>query len=236
MLLGWGPSGTILGYTLSMLGISMFFLFQQKLFVFRKNGFSLIRKELLSITKIALVFGALSLIDSLPMITARIRLDNNLSSIYGALYNLRNIIWPFAFAVTIPFYSQTLSDSEEKNVLGKALLLMFVLGGGFIGISLFFKELVFDTLYGKSFVQAAKFMPLYGVSLLMQMLMMVLMFHNIAKNTLRMTHLTIPLLCLMAGLIIKGTHIQGLIEIQIIVAAVYFVIIAVRKIKLSFLR
>lgn len=192
MAAGWGPSGALLGYIAGTFGITLFFLTRPGFCDWHQKDLSGILKELSVINKIIASFFFIALVDSLPVLWARIWLDHGSSGIFGALYNLRNVLWPFALGILTPFYTALASPQAGKNLLKKALVLVFLLGFVFITAGFLCPETIIRTLYGPDFLPAAEFMSGYGLSLLLEMLVMILLFHKIAVKTFRWADLFIP--------------------------------------------
>ncbi|MCB9799513.1 MAG: oligosaccharide flippase family protein [Candidatus Omnitrophica bacterium] len=227
ILAGWSVSGALAGYIGSMSILCLYFFF--KLRIPNASGKSAdleIKKEIRSLSKIFFIFMVLLFIEHAPAVLARIRLNREESGLFGALYNFRNVIWPFALAVTIPFYSQSISDEHrEKNLIQKSLLVIGLLGGGFLAAGRFFPHQIFSILYGKEFGPAGNYFFQYGISLTLQMILMVVLFHQLACRRIRIKQLYLPVFILSVCLWIFGDTIPGLILSQVTACAVYLALL-----------
>jgi len=104
LIFGLGVSGALAGYILPLVIISFYAGVKLKLFHWPR-GFRHLHRERASLLKIMALFGLLFMIDSIPMVAARINLSPEESGLFGGLFNLRNVVWPFAFAIAFTFYS-----------------------------------------------------------------------------------------------------------------------------------
>lgn len=226
---GWGATGALLGYASGLGLLTLFFMLRRTGFTMQA-GYPHVRSEWPAITKIILVFIVLLSVENVPVILARNRLAPEESGYFGALWNMRNIIWPFALAISIPFYAHSLRGDREEGLYKKALLMVGFLGGAFAVSGYAFPEQVIRLLYGERFVHAAQYMGLYGISLLLQMLMMVAMFHEVASKGVRKVYLLVPVAVFFAAVYFLGRSIDGLIIAQIAASAGYWVPLAVRRV------
>ena len=227
--LGWGPVGAILGYVVGILVILVYFAADRKSYAFRP-GYENLRREAPAIRMIFGIFLVLSAVESVPVVLARARLETHESGLFAALWNLRNVVWPFAWSIGVTFYSHLMPVEKEEGLLWKTMPLVGVLGGAFILAGLLFPEWILGGLYGPEFVGAADWMALYGVSLLLQMAMMVCMFHEVATRRASWVAFLAPLAIFAAGLVFSGRTAVSLIEIQIAACTGYFVFWAAGKV------
>jgi O-antigen/teichoic acid export membrane protein len=225
ILFGAGASGAILGYVIALGAVALFYFTQRDLYEF-KTGFSHVKQEFQSVSKILIAFGVFLFIDNAPIVLGRARLSSELSGYFGALYNLRNVLFPFAFAISVPFYSRTLAHQSEGGMLAKALGLVAILGGVFIAAGYLGGEWLIDLIYGSEFRPAAAHMAYFGCSLFLQMITLVLIFHFSAKRRLVLFFLVIPLLLVACLLGMSDVTITRLITVQIIGWVSYLMCVA----------
>lgn len=175
-------------------------------------------------------FGTLLLIANVPVVAGRIRLDSEMSGLFGSLYNMRNIVLPFVFAIAIPFYTRTLSMQEESRMLLKALVLVSGLAGIFFIVLLICPRLIITTLYGGEFVGAVKYIIPYGLSIYLEMLAVILTFQQAAKRNINLPILVIPITILFIGLALPNINISSLVKVQIFVWLIFIACIMSRRI------
>ncbi len=222
MSLRWGVTGAVAGYALSM-GITFLYFVIQPQYCVLKTGFSHVKKELASIIWIVIVLALILSVENIPIIVGRATLAPVESGIYGAIHNLRHIIWPFAFAVSLPMYSSLLNNPGDKKTLRHALFLTLGLGGIFIVGALFFPSLIIKTLYGEEYIKAANYFMLYGIALLLQMLFMIFTFYHVAKKSMKIYYLLFPPIIFISMLLLYNTSITGLICAQIATSLTFFI-------------
>ena len=187
------------------------------------------KSELDTLIVLICALAAWLVIDNLPMIIARSRLTGELSGLYGVLYNLRNTIKPFSFAIALPFYSQVLSRHSERTLLRKAIVLVTLLAAVFLIVAWCCPGWLIQTLYGEAYAGAARFMIAYGVSFYIQMLTLIVMFHQIAKKKLRSFLLGIPLAVLLVGVFAGELTIERLIVSQIAASLMFLAVLMIPK-------
>jgi O-antigen/teichoic acid export membrane protein len=221
---GWQTAGAVFGYLASMSLVSLWFFTRGHLFAFR-GGEEVpeLEEEAGRLARLMLALGVVLAIEHLPAIAARLRLNTADSGLFGALYNLRGAVWPFALAISLPLYAHVVSGKAEERLLKKALFLVALLAVGFLAAAVFMPQLIFLILYGEAFLEGAPYMAVYGVSLAVQMVMMVLIFYESAAGTISPRRLVWPFVCLAGGILFLGTSVPGLIAAQILAAAAYLV-------------
>lgn len=180
---GMGVSGAVWAYPLSM-SLMMLYYFYRRDLVRSGGRFGELKRELKPLVSIVAVFGVLLLVDNLPVILARARLDAETSGLFGSLYNLRNMLWPVAYAVTTPFYSHLFESENRRGLFSRALLLVSVLGAAFSLVGVTAARPLFSLLYGSAFAGASVYMPLYGIVLLLEMVCLVCLLHDIAEGSM----------------------------------------------------
>lgn len=219
--LGWNVTGAVSAYLGGRILVLGYCLSQKSLYRFPEgNNYLAGRKG--EFLRMMAAFGVLFSIIHLPMVAARIRLTAEMSGTFGVLYHLRSTVWPLALSVAMPFYAVTVSGGgEQKKMLVKALVLVGLLSLGFIAVGKFFPELLISGLYGEKFLGAAPFMPFYGLSLFLQMSLMIFVFRDMAQNRFRPVLLSLTLGILAAGLCFSST-VPALISAQIAACAGYF--------------
>lgn len=225
---GMGISGALAGYTVSMLAVFVFLLIREKINLWQWQFFH-IRKELPAILTITGIFWMVLTIDNLPVIFARRFLGMEDSGYFAALYNLRNTVWPFMFAIVIPFYSGYVAGTAGQKEFRLSFMMLTALGGGFMAAGFIFPDLLIRTFYGKSFVGAAPYMALYGLVLLLQMIVWLFFFYLAALRRLQAGHLLVPLFIFFAGLVLFERSISGLMYAQI---AAYTVALAMACVEI----
>lgn len=211
---GLGVSGALLGYGIAFAVLTLYFLISIGLPSLRSSRKN--KSAPLSDAKIVMAVSSLVLlIDNIPMIVSRAMHSPEMSGSFGVLYNLRNMLWPFAYAVAYPFYSHLLLPKTTKGLLPKALLLVSLLGGGFILMAFLFAEPIIHLFYTDKFSGAAGLMSLYGVSLLTQMMAMVLLYHESALKKVNAWMLIFVAVIYLLSLIGWGQTSRGLMMGQI---------------------
>jgi len=226
MKVGLSSSGAIAGYYLGMILVLVFFLSQSKMYAWQK-GYSHIQNELKSVTWIVFCVWTVMMLDNIPMMMARGRLSEVMSGYYASVYNLRNAIWPLAYAVILPFYSHSLEKTQDETMMFRqAVRMLLFLGGGFVVVGLAFAKPLFHFLYGAKFSEASYLMSFYGVVILAEIVMLLLMFFEIAKGKMSVTRIILPLAVLGVALYLWGAEIEGLLAAPVLAAFSYFLIFA----------
>jgi len=212
----------IMGYVAGMSAVTVYLLikFPPDL---RVKRFDHVRKELSAVAWILGVLGTTLMIENLPMVVGRVRLDSVESGHYGALFNLRNTFRPFAMAVIFPLYSHLLENKHDTKLMKKAMGLMALQGGAFVLAGILMPEFIFRTLYGEAFVRASDYMASYGGVMMLLMIAMTHMFYQIAMRTLNLIELAVPVVVLVAGIIFFGNTINGILWVQLCSSISYFV-------------
>ncbi len=218
--LGWNVTGAVSAYLGGRILVLGYCLSQKSLYRFPEGNHRLAGRKGEFLRMMA-AFATLFSIIHLPMIAARIRLPAETSGTFGILYHLRSTVWPLALSVAMPFYAATVSGGEQKKMLTKALVLIGLLSLGFIAVGKICPEFLISKLYGKKFLAAAPFMPFYGISLFLQMSLMIFIFRDMAQNRFRPALLSLALGILLAGLGFSNT-VSALILAQIAACAGYF--------------
>ncbi len=222
LMLGIKVTGAISGYLTGRVLILGYCLSQKSLYRFSPGKTRLAKRKGEFIRMMASL-GVLFSIINLPMIVARVRLSAETSGAFGVLYHLRSTVWPLALSVAMPFYAAMVSGTEQKKLFKKAMLLISLLSLGFIAAGWMGSKFLISTLYGKNFAGAAPYMLVYGISLFLQMSLMIFIFRDMARNQFRLGPLFFSLGTLVVGLYFLGTNIWGLILAQILSCMSYFV-------------
>jgi O-antigen/teichoic acid export membrane protein len=203
---GWGPAGAVSGYALAMTCILLYFVVRFKpAFVSWSEAKTLLQDEFQALRRLTFALGFLLILENSPAIWARYTLNETQSGYFGAIYNLRGAVWPFAMAVTLTFYSHLLAGDKSKSLLRQALMLIAGLAISFELGALLFSNWLVRLLYGNAFAPAAQYLALYGISLALQMAVMLLLFYRLGKNELRIPPLCISLV-IFFGTLLWGNH------------------------------
>jgi len=223
LVLGGRTVGAIFGYFWGMVLPIFYFVFIKRIFIIRK-GFDRIKVEFGNIAKILIAFGVLTMIDNLPILIGRSKLSPEESGLFGALFNLRNILFPFAFAVAVPFYTHSLNGNQQPSIFKKALLLVSGLGVGFVCAGILFPKFLISTIYGRTFVEASQYMAIYGVSLWLEMILIVLIFYRLAQKKINSWILPLPIFIFIPCLFFSHLNIGQLMISQIVASIIYVLI------------
>jgi O-antigen/teichoic acid export membrane protein len=224
---GAGTSGAVLGYVVGMTSLLLYFLAHRRLYSFRGSAFSA-WKELRTLVRISLVHGIVFLVSDVPVVLARSRLSAEASGLYGALYNLRQLVLPFCLASVAPLYSRTVSSTSGRKTLYQVLVLVSGLGGAFLSAGMFFPQLPLRLIYGASFVGASRYMAFYGIALLLQMISIVVMFYRVARKQVSLVRLLMPVVVVVVGIMLPDPTIPKLIAIQIVAWISYLASVSCR--------
>ena len=231
--IGLGASGAVGGYAGSAALLTCFFFTRRKLFIFKRCIYS-IRRELVSLARPVAVMGTILIVINFPAVVARMRLTEDMAGLFGTLFSMRNLVLPFTFAVVLPLYSHTISRKNKPRVVGKAVVYVLFLGIVFVSIGILCPRWFFLTFYGKSFVDASRYMTLYGLALLSHMLSMVFLFDYATKETFSFIPLLIPLFLILSLLFIPDLSIKKIILIQILSWSAFLCFLLVLKLSLLF--
>jgi O-antigen/teichoic acid export membrane protein len=212
---GVGTSGAVLGYVVGMTSLLVYLLTRRRLYSFRGSAF-VVWKELRTLMSISLVHGIVFLVSDVPVVLARSRLSAQASGLYGALYNLRQLVLPFCLASVAPLYSRTISSTSGRKTLYQVLVLVSGLGSAFLGVGVFFPQLPLKLIYGASFVGASRYMAFYGMALFLQMISIVVMFYQVARKQVSLVRLLVPVAVVVVGIMVPDPTIPKLIAIQIV--------------------
>lgn len=215
MVFGLGVPGAVSGYLVGMTIVTSVFVFRGKLYKLTENNI-LLYQEIKSMVLPMVVACTLFFTSCYPMIIARIRLAEDISGVFGALFTLRNVVQPFAMAVSIPLYSRIISKEHEPNMLNKAIVVILILSSFFIASSLICPELFIRTFFGVKFIAASEYLFLYGINLTLYMFSMVILFYQAAQKTLRTRLLMLPILLIISLTFLPDLNINNIILIQII--------------------
>ncbi|MBP9866131.1 MAG: hypothetical protein KBC91_06990, partial [Candidatus Omnitrophica bacterium] len=227
---GWGPAGAVSGYALAMTCIIFYFVVRFKpAFVSWSEAKTLLQDEFQALRRLTFALGFLLILENIPAIWARYTLNETQSGYFGAVYNLRGAVWPFALAVTLTFYSHLLAGEKSKPLFRQALLLIAGLAIGFELGALLFSNWLVSLLYGNAFAPAAQYLALYGISLALQMAVMLLLFYRLGKDELRILPLLISLTIFFGALIWGDRSIAGIWQAQAAGAAACLVGLLVGK-------
>lgn len=212
---GLQATGALLGYLVAASSLLIFFVFRMNSFS-KSFHFSLLRAEIASMSSLFLGLAVLLALSNFPMLLARGSLDPSSGGYLAALFNLRNLILPFSFAISIAFYTRQLSEEQESAMFQKAILLICVLGLGFLLAGVICPGLIISSIYGAEFAPAATYMKLYGVCLWLEMLSMLMFFHGLASKSFRAKLLIIPVLLTLSMFACLELHsIQTILLIQL---------------------
>ena len=217
---GAGVAGAVSGYVGGMALISLFVLTRHDLYSLRKSSHP-IRTDLFSVTEPIAVLGTLLFVVNAPMIIARARLTEEAAGLFGALYSLRNIVLPFAFAVVLPLYSRTVSRREEPRMVFKSFLFVTLFAATFLAVGIICPRWFIQTLYGSDFVEASTYMVMYGFYLFLHMISMVVMFHQASTNALNFGLLLVPLVIVTTLVAFPDLSIARIIATQIVAWTAY---------------
>jgi O-antigen/teichoic acid export membrane protein len=220
--MGFGVSGAIAGYGGSMGLLAIFFFTRRTFFSFQKGLYSF-RQDMVSLAKPLAVIGTHLFVMNFPAVVARMRLSEEMAGLFGTLFSLRNLLLPFAMAIVLPFYSRTISNQNEPRMLFKAVILIVSFGIVFIAIGLFCPKWFFQILYGREFIAASSYMALYGFALLLQMISIVVLFHEATKKTFSFGLLIIPIVLTAALSIFPHLTIWKIIFFHILSWGIYLV-------------
>jgi len=222
MVAGFGVSGAVLGYALAMVTATAFLVMRPGFLCIRKP-WPLVGEVLRSSGRPLLVSVVLLIVVNCPMLIARCRLSEDCSGCYGTVFSMRNLVFPFAFAVAVPLYSRTIGEEREHGILGKTVLWVCILGAGFIGIGLGLPELFITTLYGSQYREASPYMCWYGFYLLLHMVSMVLMFYLSARGCLRPLLLVLPVAITLSLVFLPVLTVAIIIRVQVVSWCAYLV-------------
>ena len=215
MLLQLRVPGAIGGYLGGMGFVTLYFLLRVNDCRFNARAvFSLLSFRSLAMP-LALSFVLVVALSG-PMVISRWRLDETASEVYAALFSFRNILQPFALAVSLPLYSSISAGREEKGMLRTALAVVALLGSAFVAVSLTCPSLCVRVLLGPEFAPAAHYLWSYALVLGFFMLGMVLMFHAAAKGKLALHLLPIPVVGVLAMIALPELTVTKVISLQVI--------------------
>jgi len=222
MLTGMGTSGAVLGYSLAMAAAACYLILRPGFFRITRR-LSSVRKELRSATRPLLVSAVLLVAINSPALIARSRLAEDASGLYGAIFSMRNLVLPFAYAVALPLYSRTINRESEPGIILKALLWVIVLALGFMGVGLACPEWFIVLLYGSKFRLASPYISWYGIYLLLHMVSMVVMFYRTARGQLELPLLAIPVACTFSLIFLPELTIAAIIHLQVLSWCAYLI-------------
>lgn len=220
---GAGVSGAVLGYVFGMLSTVIFFLARRQFYSLRKGAVS-IPAEVRTFVNILLVYGAIYLVSDLPVALARSRLGAVESGLYGSLHNLRQLVLPFCFALSVPLYSRAVAAPIGHGAFLQVLALVSGLGGAFLAIGIFAPRLPFLLIYGPAYAEASRYMVVYGVALGLQMFCIVTMFYQVARKKIVRIHLLVPVVVLVTASVLPTPSIPRLVLAQVIAWGCYLVV------------
>ncbi len=212
---GLGAVGAILGYAISMTLMTLYFSLTTKLPQPNVASKALVYSEGNRLLKLTGILFFMLALENLPAIFARLRFTPEISGYFGALYNLRSMVWAFSLAITLTFYAHLLGGDDAKQLRQHTWIILGLLGSGAIVCAWLLHTFVFHTLYGRDFWPAATFLPYYFTSVVIQMLTMQLLIDKAGRNQLNLAHL-LPAAIFFILLIIFTAHsIPALITCQI---------------------
>lgn len=223
VMLGTGASGAVLGYLLGMLSLVLFFSVRRQLYSLGK-GAPNVWAEMRTFVDILLVHGTILFANDFPVLLVRSRLSTHESGLYGSLYNLRQVVLPFCFALSAPLYSRTVAASSGRSALIQVLAVVSGLGGVFLVIGVFAPRLPFLLIYGPAFAEASRYVVAYGIVLSLLMLSVVTMFYQVARKRIVRTHLLVPVVVLVVASTLPHPSILRLIWSQAVAWACYLVV------------
>ena len=211
---GWAAAGALAGYALAKAAVLVLLVRRRELCTWERRALAWSRREVLALLHPMAAFGVLIYVTNVPMIVARIRLPDAEAGLFGVLFALRNVVFPFALAVAMPLYSRTVSREAGAHILLKALIVVVGLGLGFMALALFCPLRAFTFLFGAAYADAYGYMGLYGVALVLTMLSLVMLFDWAADASFSFVPLVLPPLVVSAAIIWPDPTITRLILIQ----------------------
>lgn len=220
MALGGGVSGAVGGYVCGMGVVTLVFLARHSDYCFVPGAASL-RRELRTVALPLAVSAVLFFALAGPMLVARWRLDENTSGLFAALFSFRNVLQPFALAVSLPLYSRIVTNRGEAGMLRKALAVVTLLAGGFIAVSVICPEMCVRMLLGTKFILAADYLWAYAIALGLFMVGVVVMFHAAAQHYLRFYLLPIPAVSVVGIAVWPELTIWKIIGLQVVAWMVF---------------
>ena len=229
---GAGTSGAVLGYVLGMMSILLFFSLRRSFYSFGPSTYDA-GAELRAFVNILIAYGLIFFVGDFPVVLARSRLSAELSGLYGALYNLRNLVLPFCLALATPLYSRTVSAPDGHKTFLQVLVPVLGLGAAFLGVGVLCPRLPFRFIYGAAFVKASDYMTLYGVALALQMVSVITIFYQVARRRLLLIGLLVPVVVIVIGMILPGLTIRRIIVAQSLAWASFLACASLRRFVIS---
>ena len=220
MALGGSVTGAVGGYVCGMGVVTLVFLAQRSDYRFVPGAVPL-RRELQTVALPLVVSAVLFFSLAGPMLVARWRLDENTSGLFAALFSFRNVLQPFALAVSLPLYSRIVTNRGEAGMLCKALAVVTLLAGGFIAVSVICPQICIRMVLGTKFIPAADYLWAYAIALGLFMVGMVVMFHAVAHRYLRLYLLPIPAAAVIAMAVWPELTIGKIIGLQVVAWMVF---------------
>ncbi|MBN1673867.1 MAG: oligosaccharide flippase family protein [Kiritimatiellae bacterium] len=215
LILGERRAGSAVGgYACAMWVALLFFLTRRNLYSVRHATFCRNREEFRALLRPLAVLAFLLLTNNYPMIVARSRLPADTAGLFAALFALRNLVLPFAFAVAVPLYSRTVSGSAEAHVFRKALIVTSGVAVGFMATAHLCPLPFFRLVLGPPYLPAAGYMGFYGIGLLLSMLCMVILFRW-AASSLALSVFIVPVLVVLGMAFLPRLSIEKIIFTQI---------------------
>lgn len=216
---GTGATGAVAGYGLAAaLAALVIFPYKRKLSSL-ETAPPVSPEEKRTALRITGVLAFVFCVEHLPVIAAKARFDAETSAAFGALYNLRQVIWPFAFSIAYSFYAHYHSGEERKALTKKTLVMITVLGALFALAACAAPQTILTLLYGSSYAAAAQWMPLYALSLYLQMLAIIILFQALAERRKIGFILMIGSALFIVWILWPGSSPLGMITAQILSTA-----------------
>ena len=170
------------------------------------------------------------------MIMARAKLSAIEAGLYGVVFALRNLVFPFAFAVSLPLYSRSVSKTELPYMFRKALMVIFFISLAYFLMAIFFPKTFINLLFGAEFILASMYLKFYGIYLFFHIVSMVIMLRYAATERLSYPLLLLPIIVVSFILLIEDMTIFKIIAIQTLAWIIYLISLAIFGSFLSFFR
>jgi len=216
MIMGYRAGGAVGGYAVAMSTIVVLLLSRRGLCAFGARAAFGGRKQVIALLRPMAVLGLILFVTNYPMLVVRRRLPGDLAGQYGALFSLRNLVFPFALAVAVPLYTRSVSRDRESHLLLKALGTIMCLATVLTGVAMFCPVRFFSLVFGEAYVQASGFMLLYVAALILTMLCMVVMFRGAAIGSFIFAPLAVAALVIVPIATVRRLTIGRIIGTQIV--------------------
>lgn len=214
MLLHSGASGAIAGYACAMSLAILFLLVRKGLCSFRKPAESA-GHPFKDIAPLMSVLAVLLFINDFPMVVARSRMSADDAGLFAAIFSLRNMAFPFAFAIAVPLYSRQVSGLTEDHLLLKSLLLTGALSAALVTVAVFGGEFLISTAFGGGYLESARYFPLYCCGLGLHALCTVLMLSMARGFGRSLLFIVVPVLIVGSLMFVRDCTIDKIILAQV---------------------